>query len=750
MSRRITASSALLLAGLLTATGCSFLRSGKGVSQNVDVGGYQFTATQIDDPTVETVGDPVGTTPPLTIDGVPEDYWNMSLEEAIRLAMQNSPVLRDLDGTVLRAPETTRTRLNPAVTETDPRFGVESALSAFDTSFATSAFFEKNDRALNNIFFGGGTRTLEQDTFIVQSQLAKRAVTGTELSLRNEMIYDANNAPGNAFGGAYDFNPEVVLRHPLLQGSGIEFNRIAGPSQTAGLYGGVVIARINTDVELADFQIGVRNFVNDVENAYWDLHYAYRDLDARIRARDEALALWQTVYAWYETGRAGGDAASEAQAREQYYRFEEEVQNSLTGRLLEPTATNSGSPGGTFRPNGGVLVAERRLRLLLGVPLADGRAIRPVDEPPSAEIDFDWHDSIAESLSRRTEIRRQKWLVKRRELELRASRNFLKPEFDVVGRYRWRGFGKDLIQQHDNDTFITANGAAASPFNSALGTLSEGDFQEWQLGFEFSMPFGFRQGHAAVRNAELQLARERTILHEQEREIAHDLGDAFSELRRAHAVLKTSYNRFQAAKAQYAALKAVYEEGEETLTKEQLYVLLESQRRWTDAEVAFARSSVEYALAVKNVHFEKGSLLDYDQVVLEEGIWPAKAYQDAKEKASRRKASRSKLRTDWPVSRGPAPQLVTGPGEMTVEAPQDVPGEGGMGGNGYDDSAQPMPPAPTEPPKPAAEPKVELPETSSTEAPAATPTARSNPSSSGTASKSLFDDDWTGFTSVEK
>ena len=40
----------------------------------------------------------------------------------------------------------------------------------------------------------------------------------------------------------------------------------------------------------------------------------------------------------------------------------------------------------------------------------------------------------------------------------------------------------------------------------------------------------------------------------------------------------------------------------------------------------------EYAVATKNVHFAKGTLLDYDGVCLAEGGWPAKAYQDAAER----------------------------------------------------------------------------------------------------------------------
>ena len=128
---------------------------------------------------------------------------------------------------------------------------------------------------------------------------------------------------------------------------------------------------------LVDFEIAVRDLVSNVENAYWDLYYGYRDLDAKVHARDEALKTWRSVYALYETGRSGGEAENEAQAREQYFRFQEEVQNALSGELLDGTRVGNGSGGGTFRPTGGVLVAERRLRVLMGM-LADRR---PADSP---------------------------------------------------------------------------------------------------------------------------------------------------------------------------------------------------------------------------------------------------------------------------------------------------------------------------------------------------------------------------------
>ena len=79
------------------------------------------------------------------------------------------------------------------------------------------------------------------------------------------------------------------MRQPLLRGAGVQFNRIAGPGAQPGVYNGVMLARINTDIALADFEASVRNLVADVETAYWELYFDYRALDAVIAGRESAL-----------------------------------------------------------------------------------------------------------------------------------------------------------------------------------------------------------------------------------------------------------------------------------------------------------------------------------------------------------------------------------------------------------------------------------------------------------------------------
>jgi outer membrane protein TolC len=603
----------------------------------------QITEIEYPDVTAPCGTSTLDTAPPWTLGGPqPPEFRNLPLEEAVHIALSNSPVMRDVGGLVLRSPQAAVTAINPAIVETDPRFGVEAALSAFDASFAASAFFEKNDRPFNNQIAGLGTQFLQQDLNTYNLELRKRTAAGTSLALRNRNIYDFNNSPFNNIPNLpWTMTLEGEIRQPLLQGAGVDFNRIAGPNSTPGFYNGVMIARINTDVSLADFEAAVVGMVSDVENAYWELYYSYRDLDAKMAARDRAYETWRQVATLVERGPGGQLAVTaEAQAREQLYRLEAEVQDALAGRLPEKTTTT------LFRGVGGVYTNERRLRRLMGLPAADGVLLRPAEEPSLARVSFGWEEALAESLTRRVELRRQKWLVKRRELELLASRNYLLPRVDVVSLYRYRGLGQDWF------------GNQGTEFDSAFGNLTDGDFQEWMMGIEVVNPIGNRQGHAAVRNAQLLVAREHRLLEEQEQEVVTDLSGAISELDRAYLLAMTNYNRRLAALRQLDSLTILLREADNIEKPRLLDLQLDAQRRLADAESLYYRSLAEHAVAIKNVHLEKGSLLDYNNVFLSEGPWPRKAYRDALRhiRLSHESNALRNYVCERAVSRGPYPQ----------------------------------------------------------------------------------------------
>ena len=197
--------------------------------------------------------------------------------------------------------------------------------------------------------------------------------------------------------------------------------------------------------------------------------------------------------------------------------------------------------------------------------------------------------------------------MKRRELELLASKNLLLPRLDLLGKYRIKGFGRDLFGS--GNELQTDASLQTQLDSSALGTFFNGDLQEWELGLDASIPIGFRHQHAAVRHAELNLAREKSVLSEQQRQIVFGLSNAVGELRRAARVRSANQNRLDAANEQYAAIQNIYQEQDTTID-----LVLEAQRRVIESKLQFFQSQVEYMLAVKAIHFEQGTLFQYHNI----------------------------------------------------------------------------------------------------------------------------------------
>ncbi len=110
-----------------------------------------------------------------------------------------------------------------------------------------------NDRLYNNSFFAVVHRRLFR-TLTTTSSNFPNAQPPFSAAVRGVTNYDSNNAPANTFYSAWDSWVEGEMRQPLLQGGGLEFNRIAGPGSTPGVYNGVLIAKVNSDISDADFQ----------------------------------------------------------------------------------------------------------------------------------------------------------------------------------------------------------------------------------------------------------------------------------------------------------------------------------------------------------------------------------------------------------------------------------------------------------------------------------------------------------------
>ena len=92
---------------------------------------------------------------------------------------------------------------------------------------------------------------------------------------------------------------------------------------------------------------------------------------------------------------------------------------------------------------------------MMGLAATDGRLIRPADEPTTGQGRASTGARrTCEALARNVELRRQRWSVKQRELELIAAKNYLLPRLDAVGQYRWLRPGRRSLVRPSATTAV--------------------------------------------------------------------------------------------------------------------------------------------------------------------------------------------------------------------------------------------------------------------------------------------------------
>lgn len=603
---------------------------------------YKSVATEIDHPALltESPESVAFSEPPKTVaDDGPTEIWDLPLSEAIRLCLANSDVFRTngtflAGGGVLNNVNNVASVLDPAIQETSIQLGqggVESALAAFDANLASSMFWTR-DESINN--FGGLVFPSTTEGASFNTTLSKVFGNGASIAMGHTVNYNGVGRGLGAGGGlpsTYGGNTALQLRQPLLAGSGTEFTRIAGPQgsasssltgvtngffggaggggtsgglsqQLSGVSNGVVIARINNDISITQFETAVRDMIRDVENVYWDLYLAYRTFDTAVAQRNSAYDTWRVTK---ERVRLDSNVFpdEEAQATDQFFASEAQVDVARSA----------------------IFETETRLRRLLGMPVSDGRVIRPFDSPVTAKVTPDWYASLQEALTERPELRAHKWAVKSLQLQLKAANSLKRPNLDLVAGYQVNGFGDQLLG-YDNPGGL---GSADGP--TFYEAQADGDLTSWQLGVSMSSAVGLRRAKSQARNLELRLAKAQKALATAEHEISQELANAFQELARTQANMQSQYSR-RAAAIKNAELLRIRDRNGNIASD----ILLRAQARRSTAETDFFRAVVDYNKALANLEYRKGTLLEYDNVVLAEGPWSQEAHYWADRRSDER------------------------------------------------------------------------------------------------------------------
>ncbi len=301
-------------------------------------------------------------------------------------------------------------------------------------------------------------------------------------------------------------------------------------------------------------QTNIRFFVVKVIEAYWELYFHYRNLEAARTGFGAADAIWKQAKTRKEKELVGGEATDEAQSRAQYFAFKSRLEQAKSDLHHQ----------------------ESRLRHLLGMS-NDGRLIQPIDQPSKARFEYDWDEINDESVNSSPELRRQRWRVKQNELQLLDAKKQLSPEIDA---------------------------------DALWAQLTEGEFREWRTGFP-QLRLGSRAKLTQVRGQQLQLKRSRKRL--EQLELAQQLSSAVRRLRDRYRVAQTQFKALKAARDQVSAAETGYRVAQSV----PLAVVLDAQSRQSQTEIDYFRTLTEYQIANSEVHYRKGSLLEHHGIKLD-------------------------------------------------------------------------------------------------------------------------------------
>lgn len=520
----------------------------------------------------------------------------LSLAEAIALALEQGRV-GDQDPTgitltslinigIPASSDTIRVlALDPAISAND----IEASLSKFDAQWTTAMSWTTTDEPLNglNQFNTGNSAQF-------QTSLLKPLPTGGVAGITFSTQYQQLAHPPTGFTLLNpDYTPRLQFQfeQPILQGYGVEINQLRSthpgsvltPFPTGGRVPGILITRLRFDEQRAEFERRVHLMLRNVETAYWNLYDAYWTLYSREQALRQAFEAWRINKFRFEAGRVS--IQDFAQTRQQYELFRSQ-------RLVQL---------GSGTANDGVLERERILRNLLGMPVEDGLRLVPIDSPTLTPYRPDWATAVNEALALRPELVIARQDLKFQQLNLINVKNLLLPDLRFTSTYALNGIGKSLEGTVDN----------------AFRSLASDRFIDWTVGLRLNYVLGYRDAHAQLRQARLNLARSYAVLREQETKAQHALAVDYRQLFQAYELILINRAQREAAAVQLQARFKEFQAGRGTLD-----ILLESQRVWADALRTEFDAITQYNNAIVGFEFSKGTIMQFDNVVIGEGPLP--------------------------------------------------------------------------------------------------------------------------------
>lgn len=449
---------------------------------------------------------------------------------------------------------------------------VVEAEARFDPTVFNNFNFERRDKDAG-IFASGNAKILTNATGLRQllpsgGQAELRYELGwNEPSVRNQNVFGVNQRTKDPQFWEGDLILEVT--QPLLRNFGNDINHAR-----------INVNRNNQRISLLDFRKQLEDTLSQIEQTYWQLVTAERVVRVNERLLQKTVDTADLL-----SKRIGQDVTR--------------VQISQANASVETRTAL------LIRNKAQVLNLSDRLKRLMNdptIPVASGITVLPATPPIEEPIRFERKDQIDTAMDNRLELGQQQLRIDTADITLKVADNNLLPKLDLVGSVSTQGLDVDLHDMVD-EQYRNHN------FNFAMG-------------LQFEIPIGNREARAIFRRAQLQRQQALVQYSGLVQQISEEVIEAIREI-------DTTWDEMVATRkavfAQEDALSAILqrEEGGEALTPTFVQLKLDTQGSLAQAEAAAAEAVSNYNIALSQLELRKGTLLRYNNVIMEEENLPS-------------------------------------------------------------------------------------------------------------------------------
>jgi outer membrane protein TolC len=231
-----------------------------------------------------------------------------------------------------------------------------------------------------------------------------------------------------------------------------------------------------------------------------------------------------------------------------------------------------------------LLNQEAALADIMGLP--PSAHFLPISPPTAQRLQVNWDGVVRLAEERRPDLIELKLIIEADQQMLYQARDQARPRLDASVLYRWNGL------------------EGVQPNGMEISTRA-GQFTDWNLGVNFSVPIALRQGRAVLRRQQLILARDRANLDEGLLGAAHNLALRVRNLAQDYDQYQAFHEARVAARINLDRQLESYRRGRTILLN-----VLQAITDWGNAVSSESQSLTQYNTELAFLEQESGTILE--------------------------------------------------------------------------------------------------------------------------------------------